>query len=734
MKMEPAVARLPRVRTPRPPAQSAEVSELVIHWRALAKRKWWIVATAIAFAAIAMFALSFVTPVYRATVTLLIESSKAKLVSIEEVYSGISPNREHYQTQAEILKLPALATRVIEKLRLSEHPEFDPRQRQPAPFARILGLRSRAEPVAWTPEKLEAAILAEFLRRVTLEPVRLTQLVRLSFDSSDPQLAARIANSIAELYIDTDNETRSAITRRAGDSLAERLVVLKDNLERSEQALQRYREQQGLLETKGLAQSGSAKQIEELTTALNEATQKRIEAESNHRQLRSANGGAATAPLVLRAAHVDRLKEIESAAERNVAMLANRYGPEHPRMIHAERQLAEARRSTKKAIDAVIASAGREYELAAAEETATREALNAAKTSVRDLNRKEFRLESLEQDVATNREIYEKFLNRYRETRATSDIDSGAVARVIDPAVAPLKPYSPRTDRISQFAFVIGLLLAGIGAIVRERMDSTIRSVADVEEKLGLPLVAVLPLLRGSEAGKTGRYYLERPASIYAEAIRTARTGIMLSAIDSPSKILVVSSSVPGEGKSSFAANLAVAHAEGRRTLLIEADLRRPTVAAHLHLPPDVPGLVDLLTGRATMSQCIQRAPGSSLYVMPAGSSADAPLELLCSGRFGELIERLAKACDIVIIDSPPVHVVSDPAVLARLSTGILFVVKAGTTPYALARRSIRTLESAGATVVGIALNQLDFRDADRYYGNYTRYAKQYGALPGRVT
>jgi polysaccharide biosynthesis transport protein len=734
MRIEPAVAHFARAVTARGPAPHAEVSELILYWRAVAKRKWWILGTGIVFAALALIAVSFVTPTYRATTTLMIEQNKTKLVSIEEVYSGVSPNREHYQTQTEMLKLPVIARRVIEKLHLDEHAEFDPRQRTPGLLEKALGLADQHEPTAWTAEKVQSAVLSEFLRRVTVEPVRATQLVHLSFDASDRELAALIANSIAEVYIESDIEARSAITERAGDWLSDRLAALKQNLEQSERALQQYREQQGLVDTKGLAQSGATKQIEELTRALNEASQRRMDAENTFKQLTSGRGKVDSSPAVLRTGQIDRLKELESTAEKNYAAVANRYGPEHPRMIQAERQLREARYNTRQAIEGLIASFAKEYEVAAADEAATRAALMTAKGSVRDINRKEFQLEALEQDVTTNRQIYDKFLNRYRETRATSDTQNNVVARIIDRAVPPKDVYKPRKERIAQFAFVLGILLASVIALLRDRIDSTLRSAQDIQEKVGLPAVAVLPRLRSRNRKSAGRHYIEQPRSVFAEAIRTARTSILLSAIDQQSKILLVTSSIPDEGKSAFAANLAFAHAEGRKTLLLEADLRRPSLAAHLELANDRPGLVHVLSGTASLSQCVQRVPGSSLYVLPAGSSAQNALELLSSPTFSQMLQGLAAACEIVVIDSPPIHLVSDAVVLARLVTGVLFVVKAGATPYPLVRRSVRTLRDAGASVLGIALNELDFEKADSYYNAYTRYAGEYGAYFGKAT
>jgi polysaccharide biosynthesis transport protein len=707
---------------------SSEPLELALYWRAVMRRKWWLAGTALACAVLAGLAVSFITPYYRATVTLMIEQSRAKLVSIEEVYSGVSPNREHYQTQAEMLRSPALATRVVEKLGLNTHPEFDPRQRKPSPWAAWLpGAKEEPAQRAWTEERVQAAVLNDFVRRITIEPVRLTQLVKVGFDASDPELAARIANAIAAAYIDADIEIRSRMRQRATDWLADRLSDLKGNLETSERSLQQYREREGIPDTKGLAQSGVVRQLETLSAALNDATQVRADAEANYRQVKDAKDRASV-PIILRNTNIDRLKDVEGQVEKKIAELSERYGPEHPRLVQAKVELAQARERTRRGIDDAIASFAKEYQVALANERAAERALAAAKGSVVQMNRKEFQLEALEQDLTANRGIYEKFMNRYRETRAATDTHSSVVARVIDPAVRPGFPYKPRKREMVMAGFAGGLLLAAIIGLLLERMNSTIKSADEVEQKLGLPTLAVVPLLTGDSAGTAGRYYLENPSSVFSEAIRTARTSILLSSIDSTNKVLLVTSSVPSEGKTSFALNLALAHAQAKKTLLIEADLRRPSVGKQLGLDPTKPGLTNLFAGDASFPECVQRVEGSSLYVLPSGPSPENPQELLSSKRFAHLIERVSAACEVVIIDSPPVHLVSDALLLSQLATGVIFVVKAGDTPYPVARRSVRALHDAGAPIIGVALNQLDFAQADRYYGAYTGYAKEYGA------
>ena len=714
------------------PAAKSEPLELLLYWRSVYKRKWWIIGFAILSAVLASVAVSFMTSVYRATATLLIEQSRARLVSIEEVYSGVSANREHYQTQAEMLKAPALAVAVIGKLDLGKHPEFDPRQRQRSHFMeRIFGGAATSN-VELSQEQADAAVLAEFLRRITIEPVRTSQLVKLSFDSADRDLAARIANALADAYLEMDINVRAKLTQRAGDWLAERLTGLKDNLEASERALQQFREREGLLDTSGLAQGGMTRQYEELARSLTAAKMVRVDAENNYQQIKAANGRLDALPLALRGAYTERLTSLEAAADSQLASITARYGPDHPRRVQAQRNADERRAQSQQAAQAAIASFAKEVQIARDVERATERSLTGVKGSITDINRKEFQLDALQRDVNTNRQIYERFLNRYRETRAAGDTQSSVVARIIDPAVAPHSAYKPRKDRIVLIGAMLGLLLAAVVALLRERVDSTVKTTDEVEDKLGVPTVAVLPLLTGDSGKTVGRHFLEQPHSVFSEAIRSARTSLLLSSIDVQSKIILITSSVPSEGKSAFAINLALAHSQVQRVLLVEADLRRPSVARHLGLEESQRGLTSLIAGTATFGECVHRVEGSSLYVLPSGPPPANPSELISSERFREIIDRLSRACDMLIIDSPPVHLVSDATVLSMLATGVLFVVKADSTPYQVARRSIRRLQDAGAPVLGVALNQLDFTNAARYSGAYTQYAKEYGGYQSK--
>lgn len=698
-----------------------ETLDLVVYWRAIAKRKWVILALAVAITIAAAVVLNMQTPIYRSTATLLVEQNKARVAPTEEVYAGTGDSREHFQTQVEILKSRALAVKLVEKLDLTKHRDFDPRQREPSLWERFIAqLGFAGEAPQWTEQALHSAAVSSLMGRMSVEPIRLSQLIRVHFESSDPLIAAQMANAIAETYIEADMDARDGMNMRASEWLGGRLAGLKKNLEDSEQALQEYRERARMIETKGLAQSGAARQIDDQMTRLVAARQRRFAAENAYNQIKDAKGQLDVLPVVMRNPLVQRLKEAESEAEKKVAELSNKYGPEHQRMIQAQAELKQARDNTRREVDTVVASLVNEYELTRANEKALESGVGTARGAVQSINRKEFELASLERAVATNRQIYELFLNRFRETRASRDPQSNAVARISDEARPAQYPIKPKKEQIVSITFVLGLLLGTLAALLMERLDNTLKSADDVEEKLGQPMLTSLPLLTGEQAKLVGRYFLHDPRSLFSEAIRTARTGVLLSSADTPRVSVLVTSSVPSEGKTAVAVNLALAQAQGKRVLLIDADLRRPSVVSALGLDPKMPGLTNLLSGSATFAECLQRVEGTSLYAIATGPVPVNPLELILSNRFELLIKALAATCDVLVIDSPPVHLVSDALVLSKMVTGVMFVVKADSTPYPLARRCIRALEEVEAKLFGITLNQLDFKKAERYYGAYT--------------
>lgn len=712
------------------PEDAANKLDLVEYWRSISKRKWAIVAFGLVIALLAGVVVFSLPPVYRATTTVLIESNKNKVVSIEDVYGGMGQSREYFQTQVEIIKSREVAMRTIESLKLWDYPEFDPRVKEKNQWNELLekiGFGDAGEGRDWTNAALASTVYGKFIRQLSIEPVRLSQLAKVSFESNNSALAALVANTVANIYIESDLDARYKMTKQASGWLQERLSSLKNKLDDSERNLQNYREKSGIVDVKSASQSGAGKQIEEVTQRLVETRLRRAEAENAYNQIRSVgkNGDYSSLPAVVRNGNVSDALKAQADAERNMSEVAQRYGFEHPKYVAAEATLKSARENVKRQVESVVGSVTREYEVAVGTERALEGTLNSARGSIQNLNRKEFELGVLEREVDSNRQIYDMFMKRAKETNVSGDLQS-AVARVVDTAVVPSRPVKPQKPQIIAIAFALGLFVGALVSLLLDRLDNTIKTTDDVEAKLKAPLLTTLPLLEKGDTDRvaSARLFLDSPKSIYSEAIRTARTGVLLSAIDVPNRILLVTSSLPGEGKTTFSINLALAHAQTKRTLLIDADMRRPAITKGLDLAPAALGLSELVAGTAVLDDCLQAVPGSSLSVLGSGRIPPNPLELLLSQKFKATLDELAAIYDIIVIDSPPVELVSDALVISAHATGVIYAVNAADTPYPLARKGLQRIRRAEGEIMGVVLNRFDFKQAEKYYGEYSGYGK----------
>jgi uncharacterized protein involved in exopolysaccharide biosynthesis len=329
------------------------------------------------------------------------------------------------------------------------------------------------------------SVVARFKKNLTVQLVRNSQLVHITFSSNDKGLAAKVPNTLADVYIESDLDARMAMTQKASEWLRDRLGELRAKVDASERALQDYRDHQGIVDAKGVAMSGASKQLEELTKSLVDARQRRAEAETAYNLVQQVKVGRSSVsydsiPAVLKNPLVQKMKEMEADAEKRLSDAAKRYGPEHPKMIQARAELDAARQNTRKEIDTVVAGIAKEYEVARANEVSVERALAQSKADIQSLNRKDFQLGVLQRDVDQNRNLYEMFVNRLKETSAAGDMQS-TIARVVDPAVVPTSPYAPDKRQIVMIASAVTLVLAAMLALLLDRLSNTLNSTSDVE-------------------------------------------------------------------------------------------------------------------------------------------------------------------------------------------------------------------------------------------------------------
>lgn len=710
-----------------------DVIDLRQYWLTVMRRKWGILGFAFVATLLAALVVFSLEPQYRATSTLLIESKQAKVVSIEEIYGLDSSNNEYYLTQFEILKSRKLAEKVIQKYGLVEHPEFN---RAPAfdfNWKEYAGeYIPELAPQDPTPEQRYQSVVAAFIGRLTVSPVRKTQLVKITFESYDPQFAAQMANAVGEAYIESNLEAKLELTVKASSWLNERMGGLKEKLKESERRLQEFRDREGIVGGNGGLDIAST-ELDLVATKLVDARRQRLEFESLYQEIRAIGKNAPAEryeriPAVLGHPVVQSYKESLLKAEQKVSELSKRYGHKHPKMIAAKSEVSTARRSLDRQIMSVVNGIENKYRVARSSERSLEGSLGSTKQEIQGLKRKEYQLKELEQEVETNRQLYDTFFTRLNETAATGDLET-ANARIADPAVAPIGPAKPKKKLIVALSFVASLMFGVMCAFLLEALNNTIRSSADVQNKLAAAMLGLLPKLAGRKAAKVSyRHYLEDNKSGFSEAVRTIRTGLVLSSLDNPHKIIAVTSTVPGEGKTSTSLSLAYSMGQMERVLLIDADMRRPSIGKLFEFGPKAPGLSNLVAGTASLEECVHTLENESIDVISAGIIPPNPLELLSSARFVKVLEVLEKRYDRIIIDTAPCQAVSDALVLSRHVGSMVYVVKADSTPTPQVKAGLKRLAEVNAPVVGIVLNQVNLKKASRYYGEgYSGYYDVYG-------
>ena len=715
--------------------ETGDANDLRHYWSVISPRKWSIIGLAVAVGLVATLVVFDMTPIYRASATLLIESQPANVVSIQEVYGADTRNldylatQNYLETQTTIMGGRPIAEAVVDDLGLVDQSELKPKHRPPLidwrswlPF----GMQKKT-----TPSQLDERELAvdAYLRNLSIVQVHNTHLVRVQFDSADPNLAAKVADAHAKAYIDSTLDVRANATKSATEWLATRVDSLRKDLQASETSLQEYREQEQIVDVTGLKALPAA-EVSNLSSRLLEVRQELASAQIAYLQVTSAagqEGDLVGVPALLADEGMRRARDAQATAQRAVAELEKRYGPSSPKMIAAQNELAEATRNVDNQAQNVVEGIRKRYEAAKSQEAALVAALNRAEGQYQKVGRKESKLETLQRAVDTNRQLYDLFVKRLSETSVTGDLAS-ARASIVEPAVVPRVPVKPAKRLIVSIAVLLTLLF-GVGvAFLLASLDNTVKSSKDVEEKLKRPLLGRVPLLRGkalravSTIGKSDE--TREIDSGFSEAMRTIRTAISLDNLDKPHKIILVTSAVGSEGKSIIALNLAVAFATGERTLLIDADMRRPSVGNMLGLPRDAPGLSDLLTNNSQLARCVIHTGVKHLDVILTGFTPPDPLHLLSSSRMPNALKVLGNHYPRIVIDCPPILPVSDAALLSKYADCVLYVVKSDATAVPQITQGLGLLERVNAPIMGIVLTQFDVRKADKY-GDY-EYGSSY--------
>lgn len=724
-----------------------ETIDLLHYWRVLMRFKWGIAGLGLLFAIVTALMVINEDNIYESSATLLIEANKPSITSIEDIYGIDARSREYFSTQFELLKNRNLAERVIRDLDLLTNPEFISEAKSGFSLRAFLssllspqGAQGGTTTAVDADRILMANVLGKFNARLTISPIRNTDLVTIIFEAKDPQLAADMANSLANNYIERNLEQRLESIQLTSSWMTDRLSGIRSALDESEQRLQAFVEAEQLVDIEGIA-ALNIQELDELTTQNNEASRERAESETVYRQIQEIDEGSIaeilSIPAVLNHSAMERVRDNLDDVEQEIADLSQRYGRRHPRMIALNAQLVEVQRTLERQAQQVLGSIDNDYQTAVNNERVTEQRLDQAKIDFQNVNRKNFELRELTRSVETDRELYDIFFTRQRETDQTDDFQA-TNAIVVDPAIAAIGPSKPRRSMIVATALAAGLMLGVMLAFLRDMLDNTVHSPAEVEERLGSTTLGVIPFVKRDRktAKNTDHAYMgfaDDSHSSFSEALRTIRTGIILSALDNPYKLIEVTSSVPNEGKTTVAINLASVLGQMKSTLLIDADLRRPCLAKSLGLDPHTPGVTNVIAGTAELRDCVIKNEAGGFSCLVGGQMVGNPLELLSSKKFNALIEKLKESFDYIVLDTPPTQAVSDALILASMADATVYVVKADATPINVIKTGLMRLRHANANIVGVTLNQVDTQKQASYYyqgGYYDSYGYTGGKNP----
>lgn len=694
--------------------------------KALRKHRWAIALTTALVSAIAAIIAMGMAPTYRATTTLLIETQQTVPMNMDNLIGIDTENSQYFQTQFEILKSKNLARRVITEMNLFDHPELhDP----DAPET------SSLVPDDSLSEIENRRTIERFIKRVRITPVKNTKMVRISFDSIDPVFAANVANKIADTYIVSYSDSRAEMGEKANALLNNRLRDLQIELEDSQKKLLDYKEANGLIDIQGDNNKLSEQEIGIITSKLldveSEAAYAKILFEEVSKTKNQGVNALLSLPSIDSNEMIRRHKIALQETQLHLDELKNRYGDKHPKVIDANSRKSTALDNLYSQINNIVDSIEKDYLLSIQTAESLRAKLNDGKKQLQQSDRSNLELAHLEREVQLNQELFDTLYTRSREVDEAESINTSN-AQIAEYAEAPLRPIGPKVKLITLLTLILTAAVASLLAAYRESSNRSINSTDDVELNLGTRMLGILPLAQSKTRKKAkdnalvpGSLDLE--AHAFEESVRTIRTSICLDDLQQTNQVIMVTSALPSEGKSTLASHLAHSMSGIEKVLLIECDLRRPSLHRAFQFHNDY-GLSELLTGEAQFSMCIKTNVIGDLDVIPAGSIPPKPLDLLTSRRFSRLIELMRQRYDRIIIDSAPVQAVSDALVLGRMADSVLYAVKANSTSTDVAARGVSRLQDAGIYVTGAVVSQVNLKK-EGYRGeqNYQGYYDYYG-------
>jgi succinoglycan biosynthesis transport protein ExoP len=705
---------------PTPPTAGAGVRE---YWSVLLKRRMIILAILVTALAVTALASLKATKIYEAQGRIALLRDTTPVIGSHD--SDASNEDWDYTvslaTQVNIIQSDNLALEVAKRLHWGE---------APATAANNIA----DVPAALSPAQ-ERALIAQVRGGLHVEVLTGTRIIEIRYDSSNPSLAADVVNATIATYIEDSYRSKVDNSMRSSEFLQQQLESMRVKMEAAQEKLVRYQKDNDILGVDEKQNIITAK-LDELNKEVTAAQEDRIQKEVRYRQ--SVGNPEFLAKDAL--GPLERLRDQQSKLRQQYAQLSTQFGPSYPKVLEVENQLKDTDASIDAELGRLSEGSRRQFTAAVQREKMLQGALEQQKREANRLNEKAIEYNMLKRDVESNRQIYESAQQKLKEASVNAGMKSNNI-RVVDSARVPSWPVRPNVPRNLELALVLGLIGGIAAAFIAESLDNTVRTGDDLHVISSVPLLGVIPVTNEEPQRKKGLRHANslaltaggapsetvtssRPRSLAAEAFRALRTSILLSSAQRAPKVLIVSSPLAKEGKTTTSVNVAIVLAQRNgRVLLIDADLRRPAVSKALGISAPT-GLSELLTGNATFESCLVQSPSvPNLFVLAAGSPPPYPAELLGSSAMLQLLQRCRKEFDHIVIDTPPVLAVTDAVLLSPEADGVVMVVRSGVTEKQALRRALEILAHVNAKVTGVVMNAVDIQNDGYYYGASSYYS-----------
>jgi succinoglycan biosynthesis transport protein ExoP len=676
------------------------------------------------------------TPMYTSTALVMLDQRKSSSAATDDALTDLPSDQPTIQNQVQILTSLELASRVVDHLHLDKDPEFNSTPPGIGAYLKYLN------PLNWIPRRTNdeaaehgfsperSAIVHKVQAGLSVNPIGLSTAINVSYQSPDPYKAARIANGFANAYVEDQLEAKFQATQKTTQWLSGRIQELSKQAEDADAAVQRYKAQNHLT-TPVNGVSVVDQQIRDINSQLVIAKANLAEKQANYGSLMSLQktGQAANSAQVISSPLIATLRGQETELNRNIANLSARYLPSHPKILDLQAQKENLEQKINEEVQRIVESVHSDVEANQAHVASLQGSLSQLEGQGAGEDQSSVQLTALQSAATSARSMYEAFLGRLSQTEDREGIQDPD-ARIISAAEPLGQPSFPKKGLSIGVAIPAGLLLGLMIAFISERLDSGFRTTAQVEELLGLAVLAIMPEVNSRKANEIAAdLVVSKPTSAFAEAVRGLKLGIQLSNVDRPPKVILVTSSVPSEGKSTLAISLArAACAGGLKTVIVDCDMRRPATFKHVYQDYQK-GLVEALSDSARLEECLTKDTMSNAMILPCIGIPPSPSDLLTSRSMEHLISVLRGAYDFVLLDSPPVLPVNDAKILGRLADTALFAIRWEKTPREAAASAVRALMDAHVSVSGVAITRADserFRYYSYGYQDYSNYTKYY--------